>query len=62
MVKLRTAERDPLAASAALARPAPPRDAVHLLRRRLLDPGLDAQGVLALADAILALQRPPLFR
>jgi hypothetical protein len=57
MANLRQVARDPRAASAALERPAPPRDALPLLRRRLLDPGLDAQGVLALADAILVLQQ-----
>ncbi len=57
MENLRAIQLDPVGASAALQRPAPPRDAVKLLRSRLLDTGLDAQGVLALADAILALQR-----
>ena len=35
---------------------APRPDALGALRRRLLDPALDAQGVLALTDAVLALQ------
>ena len=57
MPNLRQVQRDPIAASAALPRPSAPTDALLLLRRRLLDPGLDAHGVLALSDAILALQR-----
>ena len=57
MTTLRAIQLDPTRASTELERPNPPRDAVHLMRRRLLDPGLDAHGVLALADAILALQR-----
>lgn len=61
MASLRASQLDPRRASATLERPGPPRDAVHLMRRRLLDPGLDAHGVLALTDAILALQRSAHF-
>jgi len=35
---------------------------LQALRRRLLDPGLDAQDILSLSDAILALQRASLAR
>ena len=57
MGNIRSIQRNPAAASAALERPAPPQNALQMLRRRLLDPSLDAQGVMSLSDAILALQR-----
>lgn len=57
MNDLRAIQRNPRLASANLARPTAPNGALEMLRRRLLDPGLDAQGILSLADAILALQR-----
>jgi len=47
---------DPSHAGLHRERSEPPADAIHLMRQRLLDPGLDAHGVLALTDAILALQ------
>jgi hypothetical protein len=59
MVNLRQVQRDPIAVSKALERASAPRDALPLMRRRLLDPALDAHGVLALTDAILALQHTP---
>ena len=43
-------------ASSELLEPVSREEALNSLRSRLLDPGLGAQGVLVLADAILALQ------
>ena len=47
-------------ASERLETAAPSRETLNSLRHCLLDPALDAQGVLELADAILALQRASL--